>query len=604
MRTIGTPSTQVRKLNAIASGTLPNGKPVVVNANGTVSVVSGNDEGAGTGAQISTDSNLSQIQAIYDPDSGKVIIAYHRDANSYYGAAVVGTISGTNISFGNITKFQANNSSGMQGLSMAYDTSEDKVLIVYADKNNSTYGTGIVGTISGTSISFGTAAVFQSSSINKIQVAFDKNSNKFLVVYMRNFPQSRVITVSGTSISSGNETKLRSDTDGNMQRAGIAFSTSANKFVLVYRDQDQSSKGQYVVGTISGTSVSYGTAADLNNVSSGFQMRIAYDATLNKFIAVYIDAANSNYGKARVGTLSGTTVSWGSIAVFNSAATLLPDVLSDGSGNFIISFCDDGNSDRMTFVSAVVSDTSVSFGSKVIIEAVVAQSGSQIGLSQMAYDSANNKFVIPYNDITNGNIKAAVLQLASTNLTSENYVGLASNGYPDTAGATIDVKGAISNAVDLNAVNTFTITVANEGSGNRYYIDGTLQATVSLSEGKTYRFDQSDASNSGHPLRLSITSNGTHGGGVEYTTGVTTVGTPGSSGAYTQITVAIGAPTLYYYCSIHSLMGGQANTPDDARLVAGQSYFVQTDGTLNTTADSPSVFAGTAISTTKMIVKG
>ena len=488
MRTIGTPSTQVRKLNAIASGTLPNGKPVVVNANGTVSVVSGNDEGAGTGAQISTDSNLSQIQAIYDPDSGKVIIAYHRDANSYYGAAVVGTISGTNISFGNITKFQANNSSGMQGLSMAYDTSEDKVLIVYADKNNSTYGTGIVGTISGTSISFGTAAVFQSSSINKIQVAFDKNSNKFLVVYMRNFPQSRVITVSGTSISSGNETKLRSDTDGNMQRAGIAFSTSANKFVLVYRDQDQSSKGQYVVGTISGTSVSYGTAADLNNVSSGFQMRIAYDATLNKFIAVYIDAANSNYGKARVGTLSGTTVSWGSIAVFNSAATLLPDVLSDGSGNFIISFCDDGNSDRMTFVSAVVSDTSVSFGSKVIIEAVVAQSGSQIGLSQMAYDSANNKFVIPYNDITNGNIKAAVLQLASTNLTSENYVGLASNGYPDTAGATIDVKGAIN----------------NRQSG----------------------------------------------------------------------------------------------------LTAGQSYFVQTDGTLGTTAGDPSVFAGTAISATKMIVKG
>lgn len=106
---------------------------------------------------------------------------------------------------------------------------------------------------------------------------------------------------------------------------------------------------------------------------------------------------------------------------------------------------------------------------------------------------------------------------------------------------------------------TFAVTVANSG-GNKYFIDNTLQATVSLNEGRTYRFDQSDASNAGHPLRFSTTPNGTHGGGSEYTTGVTTVGTPGNAGAYTQIVVASGAPTLYYYCSVHSGMGGTANT--------------------------------------------
>ena len=114
----------------------------------------------------------------------------------------------------------------------------------------------------------------------------------------------------------------------------------------------------------------------------------------------------------------------------------------------------------------------------------------------------------------------------------------------------------------MSVTRTFTVTVANPGAGNRYYIDGVLQETVNLAEGGTYKFDQSDNTNGGHPLKLSTTSNGTHSGGSEYTTGVTYNGTPGQAGAYTQIVVAISAPTLYYYCQYHSGMGGQANTVD------------------------------------------
>ena len=109
---------------------------------------------------------------------------------------------------------------------------------------------------------------------------------------------------------------------------------------------------------------------------------------------------------------------------------------------------------------------------------------------------------------------------------------------------------------------TYTVTVV-DSSGNKYRFNGgTSNAeTLELTEGTVYLFDQSDSSNSGHPLRFSTTSNGTHNSGTEYTTGVTTFGTPGSAGAYTRIKVAKDAPTLYYYCSQHSGMGGQANTP-------------------------------------------
>ena len=132
----------------------------------------------------------------------------------------------------------------------------------------------------------------------------------------------------------------------------------------------------------------------------------------------------------------------------------------------------------------------------------------------------------------------------------------------------ISVTAQVSlGGLSVQAVTTYTVTVASGtnsyGSGNKYYIAELSGAspTLTLNEGDTYKFDQSDSSNSGHPLRFSTTANGSHSGGSEYTTGVTTSGTPGNAGAYTQITVAAGAPTLYYYCTVHSGMGGTANTP-------------------------------------------
>jgi len=138
--------------------------------------------------------------------------------------------------------------------------------------------------------------------------------------------------------------------------------------------------------------------------------------------------------------------------------------------------------------------------------------------------------------------------------------------------------------------NTYVVKVVSD-SGNKYRFDdyGTSAITLELQEGGTFTFDQSDNSNSGHPLRFSTTANGTHGGGTEYTTGVTTNGTPGQAGAYTRITVASGAPTLYYYCTQHSGMGGQANT--------GSLFgFTNVKGTLQGVV-SPNTTAGFSIVT-------
>jgi len=121
--------------------------------------------------------------------------------------------------------------------------------------------------------------------------------------------------------------------------------------------------------------------------------------------------------------------------------------------------------------------------------------------------------------------------------------------------------GSLSQAWNTQAWNTVillnkTVTVVSDG-GNKYAIDGTTQASLVLAREQTYVFDVSDSSVGTHPLQFSTTSDGTHGGGSAYTSGVTVSGTAGQAGATVTFAVPFDAPdTLYYYCSSHSGMGG------------------------------------------------
>ena len=98
-----------------------------------------------------------------------------------------------------------------------------------------------------------------------------------------------------------------------------------------------------------------------------------------------------------------------------------------------------------------------------------------------------------------------------------------------------------------------TINVSVTANGGKFYIAGVEQDTLELLEGNTYVFSYP----SSHPFALSTTANGSHGGGSEYTTGVTR---DTSANTLTYV-VPTDAPQLYYYCTAHSNMGGTANTP-------------------------------------------
>lgn len=98
-----------------------------------------------------------------------------------------------------------------------------------------------------------------------------------------------------------------------------------------------------------------------------------------------------------------------------------------------------------------------------------------------------------------------------------------------------------SSPVTINS----TVTVAFSG-GNKYFIDGSQNPPLGFYKGNTYIFDQSDSSNTNHPLRFRDSNNNS------YSTGVTAVGTPGQAGAKVTFVVPQSAPSsLKYYCTIH-----------------------------------------------------
>ena len=148
----------------------------------------------------------------------------------------------------------------------------------------------------------------------------------------------------------------------------------------------------------------------------------------------------------------------------------------------------------------------------------------------------------------------------------------------------LPISSATQTALDNITAGTSTLTVpitvkvADDGSGsqNVFYLlggsdtgAGTMAPSLDLGIGFKYKFDISDNSNTGHPLKFSIVQDGSHNGGSEFTTNVTTSGTAGSSGAFVQLEITpetmgastssnAGVPVLYPYCPNHSGMGGNA----------------------------------------------
>ena len=197
-------------------------------------------------------------------------------------------------------------------------------------------------------------------------------------------------------------------------------------------------------------------------------------------------------------------------------------------------------------------------------------------------DGSTNQTIVAGNTMTvtgSSGITAAVSATDTLTLSLSN--DLSTNIYADVVGHQHNTtSGTHTNIVVTVASKTSAHIYEGTGSSNGYKLDGVEGPFIELKPGNTYRFDQADGTNSGHPLLFYYDPGKT----TQFSTGVTTNGTPGSAGAYTQIVVADTTPhILYYQCSSHGYMGNRIGV--NSQVLQGVS-FVDSTGTAQTFASN------------------
>ena len=670
------------------------------------------------GSEVQFESGAAYNNAVaYDANANKTVIAYRDNGDSDKGKAVVGTVSGTSISFGSIVNFDTENSRDMV---MSYDPVAQKILLVYKIQSSPNPGYSIVGTVSGTSISFGTRVEYHAGSTDVNRVVYDSNAQKHVILFrdQDTSPYSGKIieaTISGTSVSYGTEFQWSSTS---FSEPAITYDPDQKKVVLAYVDSNNSTYGTARVYTTGYTSATGGTIADgsavivnangtVSSVSqstlteavgtpvqfeaaTSYDQGIAYDSTNNKVVICYRDDGNSSYGTAIVGTVSGDSISFGTAVVFESAySDYFAPVFDSSNGKIVVAYRDLGNSSQGTAIVGTVSGTSISFGSPTVFE-----TGATTYVST-SFDSSANKVVIVYRDGSDNYGKAIVGTVSDTSISfgstatfssattshmsvaydvanNKHVVGYYASSGNAKVGTVSDTSISFGSAAEFETGQTIQTNAVYDSKNEKvhmFYVDGGDsdygKARIGTVSGTSISFTgQSTFYNSGQISWLGASFNSTvdkitlsfrTSGNVLYVIAVTpsassysfgsafTIDSTISNGRTPNVHDVAAQKTVLAYsdgadsnkgtAAVYTAPGDVPNLTTEnfvgfmkgaaldgtngeilsscsiarnqTSLTPGQTYFVSpTDGALSTSAGSPSFTAGTAISNTELKVKG
>ena len=493
-------------------------KPVILNSDGTVAEVSSSTATANVGSIATFNSDALNYTGTAAGSGSTSLVIYNDGGNSSYGTAQVATISGTSVTFGAEGVFE---SASAYNARLAYSSSLDKYLIVYGDAGNSYYGTAVVATVSGTSVTFGTPVAFNARATYYFGLVYDETAGAFVLQYGSNGAVIYAIacTVSGTVPTFGAE--LTVDYSSTIYDSSVAYDSVAGTVVAVYR-RYTSQQAIALVYSLSGTTLTANTAVvyDSGNILTGADASISYNVKENRMVIGYKEGAGTS-GTAIAGEVSGTSITFGSAVQFNSSSSgSIQSVYDATVGRTIIGYLDAGAAEYPKAIPVTLSGSTITFPDS----ATTLQSAAATFLSG-SYNATEGKVLFSWIDTSPTQGDSAVFTSPGSveNLTAQAFVGVADSAISASAAGSIIVQGSTvsgvssgtgvsagtavqysaSNLADVYAADSVYDSTNNKvivvydgaGSGAGYGIVGTISGT-SVSYGSAVQYSGGNARHS------------------------------------------------------------------------------------------------------------
>jgi hypothetical protein len=425
----------------VASGTLGSGVTVALNSNGTVSVVAGNANPQDVGTLTEYSPNAEFPSACYDTDNEKIVVVYKDRDNSSYPTARVGTISGSSISFGTAVAFHSYSGSDFAAV---YDKTAQRVVVAFRDSDQSYRLSAVAGVVSGTSISFGSVTTGL-SSFNSEGVSGDYHATQGVVVFAWRsnqgadvFLTSRTVSTSGTTLTFGTRAEW---SDYILRACKTVYDANANK--MVYAVETQTGADGYALhATVSSGSISYSGEDQFSTTVS--RPEIVYVSSLQKCLIVY--KGTGDVLTAVVAYPAGNGVDFGA-ETFSTIQmdTGIQPVYDPIANKVVVLFEDNQVTPRtQNLVEISISGTTPSF-SAVTNVSNVQRNGTQDAGYAGTYDAvAKRSFFTYIEDSTFDAIGFSyqVERAADSNYTD--FIGITDQAIADTATGAVIVQGGVS----------------------------------------------------------------------------------------------------------------------------------------------------------------
>jgi len=466
-----------KQVSFVASGTLSNGDAVGLNTDGTVTEIGSPSAVPQTipdgVAQVYQSSSINISSIAFDPNTaGEFVIAF---IESGVLKAVVGSLSGTTATMGTPVTVNAATTTISDSSAQYNPNVAKQFVIAFIDGTDSNKGKVALGTVAASAITMEADVTYDAGSTGTEappSVAFDPNtSGNFVISYREptGHGAALVCSISGTTITANSPTNFTTGwAFGNLIDSSCDPST-ANKVVIVYQDGRGSDYGKSVVGTVSGTSISFGAINVFESAATQYPSVDYNPATANHFAIAY--KGSSQDGKAILGTISGTTITYPEAAVtFDTGNALNTNIDFDPNTDdeFVISYDESSN---LYIVTGTASATTVALDTPIEIFSTAATNSTT--RFNPDSDSAGQFMTTFEDDDDPSDVGTLILgQIAATQPKSTaDFVGIADAAISDTASGNITVKGGIA----VNGLSSLT-------PGTDYYVqgDGTI-STVTTS---------------------------------------------------------------------------------------------------------------------------